>query len=188
MVVQRDAQASLLVSINLISRRFPFSLTTSTSIRAPSYAKREALVIQFKTTKQAQLDGIVATLEELYSCKPIGSVAIGKAYNMEHAQVLKYLHQAKLVGRAKPVLSGPGGVIRGWIPGTIALDTTLFEQNARRITTAVNELKKSDVVVTATIVGKHLGMLRATAERWLKRSEQMKLVRWDPERGWKPAR
>ena len=77
-------------------------------------------MIQFKTTKQAQLDGIVATLEELYSCKPIGSVVIGKAYNMEHAQVLKYLHQAKLIGRAKPVLSGPGGVIRGWIPGTIA--------------------------------------------------------------------
>ena len=45
--------------------RFPFSLATSTSIRAPSYTKREPLVIQFKTTNQAQLDGIVATLEEL---------------------------------------------------------------------------------------------------------------------------
>lgn len=91
-----------------ITPRFPFCLTVGTSRKAHGQTKRETLVLNFKTSKQNQMDRIVATLERLYSGKPIGSPTLGLVCRMEHAQVLKYLHRAKEAGRVTPILNVPG--------------------------------------------------------------------------------
>ena len=85
-------------------------------------------MVNFKTRAQRQDERIVATLEQLYNGKPVGSVAIGEAVKMEHRQVLKYLHAAKDDGRAKPVYSGSGGIVRGWVPAHVEVSGSLAEQ------------------------------------------------------------
>jgi hypothetical protein len=123
----------------------------------------------------------------LYAGKPVGSVAIGKACNMEHAQVLKYLHRAKDAGRATPVLSGPGGVIRGWVPAKVAVTESISEQNARRVADAVEQLSATRTLVSASAVARHLDVPEGTVARWLKIAEQMGLVRSKSRRGWMSA-
>lgn len=59
-------------------------------------------MIEFQTTQERHIDGIVAMLAKLYDGKPIGSIRIGQAYGLNHHQVLMYLHIAerrKLVRR-----------------------------------------------------------------------------------------
>ncbi|MBX3420731.1 MAG: hypothetical protein KF752_04160 [Pirellulaceae bacterium] len=47
------------------------------------------MLIHFETSKDDQTDRIVSALERLYVGKPVGSVAIGKAGEMQPAQALK---------------------------------------------------------------------------------------------------
>ena len=170
-----------------ITPRFPFCLTVDSSIQARGQTKRETLVVDFKTSKQSQTDRIVETLERLYAGKPVGSVAIGNACKMEHAQVLKYLHRAKDAGRATPVLSGPGGVIRGWVPANVAVTESIAERSARRAADAVEQLTAKRTLVSASVVARHLNVPEATVARWLKIAEQMGLVRSRSRRGWMSA-
>lgn len=144
-------------------------------------------MVDFKTSKQSQTDRIVETLERLYAGKPVGSVAIGNACKMEHAQVLKYLHRAKDAGLAMPVLSGPGGVIRGWVPAKVAVTESISERNAQRVADAVKQLTAKRTLVSASVVARHLNMPEATVARWLKIAEQMGLVRSKSRRGWMSA-
>jgi hypothetical protein len=144
-------------------------------------------VVDFKTSKQNQTDRIVGTLERLYVGKPIGSVAIGNACKMEHAQVLKYLHRAKDDGRATPVWSGPGGVIRGWVPAKVAVTESIAERNAQRVADAVEKLTATRTLVSASAVARHLDVPEGTVARWLKIAELMKLVRSKSRRGWMSA-
>jgi hypothetical protein len=134
-------------------------------------------VVDFKTSKEQQTDCIVGTLERLYAGKPIGSVAIGNACSMEHAQVLKYLHRAKDADRATPVLSGPGGIIRGWVPSNVAVTESISERNARRAADAVEQLTAQRMLVSASVVARHLDVSEVTVARWLKVAERMRLVR-----------
>jgi uncharacterized coiled-coil DUF342 family protein len=41
-------------------------------------------VTEFKTTKERQVDGVVAALSELYQDRPVASVRIGRACGMGH--------------------------------------------------------------------------------------------------------
>jgi len=125
-------------------------------IQARGQTKRKTLVVDFKTSKQHQTDRIVETLERLYAGKPAGSVAIGKACNMEHVQVLKYLPRAKDAGRATPVLSGPGGVVRGWVPAKAAVTESIAERNARRAANAVKQPDAMRTLASASAVARHL--------------------------------
>ena len=52
-------------------------------------------MIRFDSSKESHVKGIVTTLAELYKGEPVGSVAIGRSYGMDHHQVLIYLHMAK---------------------------------------------------------------------------------------------
>jgi len=61
-------------------------------------------VVDFKTSKQHQTARIVETLERLYAGKPVGSVAIGNACNVEHAQV-PIRREAKKIEKAQADLN-----------------------------------------------------------------------------------
>lgn len=159
----------------------------STLIRTPGCAKPETLVVDFKTGQQHQTDRIVETLERLYAGKPVGSVAIGDVCKMEHAQVLKYLHRAKDAGRVTPVLSGPGGIVRGWVPAHAAPDESIAEGKARQAAKAVKLLTKERALASASAVARHLSVPEGTVARWLKVAEHMGLVRSENRRGWKSA-
>ena len=157
------------------------------SIQANGQAKRGTLVVDFKTRAERQDERIVATLERLYDGEPVGSVAIGEAVGMKHRQVLKYLHAAKEDGRAKPVESSPGGIIRGWVPAHVEVQETLAEQKAKRAASAVSELSADGKLVSASAVSRHLDVPEGTVGRWLKVAESMQLVRSEPRRGWMPT-
>ncbi len=150
-------------------------------------AKRETLVIHFKTSKQNPTDRIVAALERLYVDKPVGSIAIGEACTMEHAQVLKYLHRAKGEGRATPVLSGPDGIIRGWAPASAAPNESLAEQNARRAAEAVKQLSAAGDLVSASEVAGLIKVHRKTVAHWLTIAKQMGFVQSEYRRSWLPV-
>jgi len=144
-------------------------------------------VVNFKTRAQRQDERIVAALERLYNGKPVGSVAIGEAVKMEHRQVLKYLHAAKDDGRAKPVYSGSGGIVRGWVPAHVEVSGSLAEQKARRAASAVKELFIDGKLVATRAVARHLDVPAGTVGRWLKVAEAMNLVRSKPRQGWMPV-
>ena len=156
-------------------------------IQARSQTKRETLVLDFKTSKQNQTDRIVATLERLYSGKPIGSPTLGLVCRMEHAQVLKYLHRAKEAGRATPILNVPGGTICGWVPAGVTATESLAEQNATRAASAVKQLARKGRLVATSAVARHLDVPEGTVARWLKYAERMGLVQSEPGQGWKLA-
>ena len=156
-------------------------------IRANGQTKRDTLVVDFKTRGQRQGNRIVAALDDLYDGQPVGSVAIGEAVQMEHRQVLKYLHEVKDDGRVKPVLSSANGIIRGWVPAHVEVPESLAEQKARRAASAVRELQVDGGLVTANAVARHLRVPVGTIGRWLKVAESMRLVQSEPRRGWKPA-
>ncbi len=106
---------------------------------------------------------------------------------MEHAQVLKYLHRAKDEGRASPVMSGPDGIIRGWVPASAAPSESIIEQNARRAAEVVKQLSTDGELISANTVARQINAKQATVARWLTQAERMKLVRSVPYRGCKPA-
>jgi hypothetical protein len=155
--------------------------------QAHGQTKRETLVVDFKTSKQYQVDRIVETLEGLYKGRPVGSVAIGNACSMEHAQVLKYLHRARDDGRIHAILSGPGGIVRGWVPAKSKTTESLAEQRARRAAAVVVKFHVDGKLVSATAVARHLDVPEGTVARWLKYAEHMRLVRSQSRRGWMPA-
>ncbi|MFM8397771.1 MAG: hypothetical protein ACKOAH_08065 [Pirellula sp.] len=97
-------------------------------------------MIHFKTSKDDQTERIVSALERLYVGKPVGSVAIGKTCGMQHAQALKYLHRANDAGCATLILSGPNGIIRGWVSSKVAAKESIAEVNAKRASEAVKQL------------------------------------------------
>lgn len=143
--------------------------------------------MDFKTSKQNQMDGIVATLERLYSGRPIGSPTLGLVFRMEHAQVLKYLHQAKDAGRVTPILNVPGGSICGWVPASATATESLAEQNATRAASAVKQIARKGRLVATSAVARHLEVSEETVGRWLKYAEHMGLVLSETKRGWKLA-
>ena len=105
---------------------------------------------------------------------------------MEHAQVLKYLHVAREEGRANPIDSSPGGIIRGCVPAGVEAQESPAEKNAKRAATAVGELFDGRPV-SAAAVGRHLRTPKGTVGLWLKAAEKMKLVVSLPRRGWQPV-
>ncbi len=100
--------------------------------RVPNQTKREPNAVPFKTTKEKHVDGILATLSELYQGRPVTSVRIGQVYGMGLHQVPIYLHMAKSDGRAKPVFSKAGEVIRGRLDTHRLHLRTLYVHPARR--------------------------------------------------------
>lgn len=78
--------------------------------------------------------------KKLYAGKPVGSAAIGNKVGMLHRRILDYLHQAKDTGKVSLVISGDGGVIRGWVPGHVVVTQTIAEQNAHKAASAVRTL------------------------------------------------
>jgi len=158
----------------------------ATAIRAPGQTKRETLVIHFKTSKDDQTDRIVSALERLFVGKPVGSAAIGKACGMQHAQALKYLHRANDAGCATPILSGPNGIIRGWVPSKVAANESIAEVNAKRAAEAVKQLATKSDLVSANDVASLINVPKKTVARWLTFAKQMGLVRSEYRRGWLP--
>ena len=163
-----------------------FGTDTSTLIRVPNQTKRRPDVIPFKTTKERHIDGIVATLAELYKGDPVSSVRIGRSYGMGHHQVLIYLRMAERAGQATPVLSNAGGVTRGWVPANVEVKHTLAEQKAIRAAEAVKHLYSGEPV-PLRFVARHLNKPKGTIARWLNAPKRMKLVR-KPDSGmcWLP--
>jgi len=153
-----------------------------TWIRVPNQTKRQPGVIQFQTTQEKHVDGIVATLAALYRGQPVSSVRIGRSYGMSHHQVLIYLHMAKHAGQATPVFSRAGGVIQGWVPGHVEVKHTRVEERAIKAADAVKQLFSGEPV-SAKRVSQLLNRPTGTVVRWLKAAEQMKLVR-KPASGW----
>ena len=84
------------------------------AIRAPLQTNGVTDVIEFETGKQRHINGVVATLGARCAGKPVGSVEIGAAYGMEHAQVIKYLHLAKDAGLVRPVYSRHNPWLASW--------------------------------------------------------------------------
>ncbi len=167
-----------------IETRFPFCLTGNTLIRVPDQTKREPDVVQFKTTKETHVDGILATLSELYQGRPVTSVRIGQVYGMGHHQVLIYLHMAKSDGRAKPVFSNAGGVIRGWVPADAEVRHTLAEERAINAAETVKRLFAGKPVATRQ-VARELKKPVKTVRRWLNLARDMELIRKpDSQQGW----
>lgn len=144
-------------------------------------------MIRFDSSKEKHVDGIVATLTELYNGEPVGSSRLGRSYGMSHHQVLIYLHMAKDAGQATPVFSNVGGVIRGWVPANVEVKHTLAEQKAIRAADAVKRLYAGEPV-SMTVVAQELDKPVGTVARWLNAAERMKLVRKPPSRyGWLPT-
>lgn len=144
-------------------------------------------MIHFKTSEEKHVHGIVRQLDALYDGQPVGSVRIGKAYGMSHHRVLIYLHKARDAELATPVLSGAGGVIRGWVPAHVGAVPTLAERKAMRAADAVKALT-AEAPVSARAVGRHLDVSYGTIRRWLQAAERMGLIRRSSApRGWEPA-
>ena len=123
-------------------------------IRIPTQTKRRPDVIQFKTAQETHIDGIVATLAELYRGDPVSSVRIGRSYGMSYHQVPMYLHMAKDAGQATPIFSKVGGEIQGWVPGSVEVKHTPAEQRAIKAAEAGKHLFSGEAVSTR-LVGKH---------------------------------
>lgn len=133
-------------------------------------------MITFETSEEKHVNGIVRELNALYDGQPVGSIRIGEAYGMKSAQVLNYLHKARDRGLATPVLSSAKGTIRGWVPAHAGPMAPLAEQHAILAADAVKALSSGSPVSSVTI-GEHLDVSSATAVRWLRTAERMKLVR-----------
>ena len=156
-------------------------------IRVPSQTKREPDVIRFETSEEKHINGIVRQLDALYDGQPVSAMRIGKAYGMKNCQVLKYLHKARDAELATPVLSGAGGVIRGWVPARETGVPTVAERKIMQAVEAVGEL--ADVgTVTTRAVQRRLDVSNKTASRWLQEAERRGLIRrLSSTRGWTPT-
>ena len=162
------------------------SMARSMLIRVPRQTNGRPDLILFDSPKESHVKGILAKLAELYKGEPVGSVAIGRLYGMNHHQVLVYLHMAKDAGQATPVYSNAGGVIRGWVPEGVEVKHTLAEKKALQTAEVLKRIYVGKPV-TARLVAEQLGKPTGTVARWLVLAASMKLVRKAPTGyGWLP--
>ena len=103
---------------------------------------------------------------------------------MQHRRVLDYQHQAKDAGKVSPVITGNGGVIRGWVPGHVVVTQTIAEQNSHKAAAAVRTLSRDGKYISTRTRAKHLGTPWRTVARWLKVAEGMQLVKPKHGCGW----
>jgi hypothetical protein len=144
------------------------------------------MVIRFDTTQERHVKAIAALLRKLYDGKPVGSLQLEAAYEMEHAQVLKYLHLAHAAGLATPVYRVVGGKTYGWLPGHVPNLPSLMDQRIARVAKAVEKLFKGQPLSTVE-VAQHLKANDKSVQRWLREAwRRGRIVRSSSPAGWKP--